>query len=195
MSLRNLIARAVSLVSVSLAATLIAAPQTEKAIKIIDVEIQFEAGSGYFEPWDSGTTIHSGVGYLHPFGASDYWCGIGYEEEREFPKIRESADFITNNAIDSNPLFCIYKTEEGSIYALDVLVGSIFRDDKNGERVDSVVNLIVGGTGLFENATGLWVGTTAGRGEMEEVAPDFHLPASILKLMDGYVRLLRESSE
>jgi hypothetical protein len=49
--------------------------------------------------------------------------------------------------------------------------------------------VIVGGTGAFQGATGLWVGLTQGQGKVSEVAPGRKLPESILKLMNGYVRV------
>jgi len=45
----------------------------EKAsYKLIDIEMQLEAGADFFDPWPSGETILSGVGYIQTFGATDY---------------------------------------------------------------------------------------------------------------------------
>ena len=115
MNFRNLVGRVISLGLLSSSAHLAAAAQSETDFRIVDVELQFEAGSDFYVPWESGTTIHSGAGYVHPFGASDYWCGVGYEEELAFPNLRENANWIINNSVDSNPLFCIYKTKDGGL--------------------------------------------------------------------------------
>ena len=155
---------------------------------ITTIEMQLEAGSGFYDAWPSGTTIHSGVGYIRPYGSADYWCGVDYDEEALFPSAREDMHWLLENSRDSNPLFCIYRLEGGDLHVLDVLVGTISRGE-GFEKVDTIVNVVVGGTGEFEGASGVWVGTTSGRGEASEVAPGRSLPASILKLMQGYVRV------
>jgi len=162
---------------------------SDSQYKLIEIEMQLEAGAEFFDPWPSGKTIHSGVGYIRPFGATDYWCGVGYKEEEAFRNSREQHRWLIDNAIDSNPLFCIYRTQRGDLYVLDVLIGSIAKSDNSHEKQDSVTNIVLGGTNDFKDASGVWVGATSGRGEEREVAPGLMLPASILKLMDGYVRL------
>lgn len=59
--------------------------------------------------------------------------------------------------------------------------------DGSGDPIHG--DMVVGGTGAFEGATGIWVGLTQGQGKVSEVAPGRKLPQSILKLMNGYVRL------
>lgn len=161
----------------------------ENEFVITTIEMQLEAGSAFYEAWPSGMTIHSGVGYIRPYGRADYWCGVDYAEAEGFPPPQQDLAWLLEDAIDSNPLFCIYRMEEGDIYTYDILIGSIERAEEGIEKVDSVVNVVIGGTGDFADASGVWVGTTAGRGEGSEVAEGITLPASILKLMEGYMRL------
>ncbi len=169
----------------------VAAPSAaqDSEFSITTIEMQLEAGSAFYDAWPSGTTIHSGVGYIRPYGAADYWCGVNYEEAQAYPdRLAQNAELLAHSR-DGNPLFCIYRMEQGDIYALDVLVGNVERTGKGIERLDTVVNVVLGGSGAFAGASGIWVGTTAGRGEGSEVAEGITLPASILKLMDGYVRV------
>lgn len=161
----------------------------EAAPTITPIDMRLEAGAAFYDPWPSGTTIHSGVGYIDPYGAVDYWCGVDYAEAATFPdRLEQNAELLANSR-DGNPLFCIYRADAGDIYVLDVLIGSIQRREGSIERVDAVVNVVLGGTGDFAGASGVWVGTTSGRGEGSEVAPGISLPDSILKLMEGYVRV------
>jgi hypothetical protein len=53
-------------------------------------------------------------------------------------------------------------------------------------KMDYLMNIIVGGTGAFEGATGMLLGITPGRGTLDPV-DGIWLPDSILKLMKGYV--------
>jgi len=169
------------------------AAQESSAPSITPISMRLEAGTAFYEAWSSGTTIHSGVGYIDPYGSTDYWCGIDYAEAEAFPdRMAQNAELLGNSR-DSAPLFCVYRAEGGDIYVLDVLIGSIERREGSIERVDAVVNVVLGGTGVFEDASEFWVGTTSGRGEGNEVAPGISLPDSILKLMEGFVRVPAEA--
>ena len=53
--------------------------------------------------------------------------------------------------------------------------------------MDYLINVIVGGTGAFEGATGVLLGVTPGRGPNQDTGYGVALPDSILKLMRGYV--------
>lgn len=152
------------------------------------VRVEFEAGAGFFEAWSSGTTFHAGIGYIKPFGAARYSCGTGYAEAREHPSPPGIAQWFAANAIDQNPLFCVYRLKDGDLYAYDYLIGHVQLDPPNDVRNDEVVNLVIGGSGRFRGASGVWTGTTDGRGTLVEVRSGYRLPATILKLMDGYVR-------
>ncbi|MCA9473991.1 MAG: hypothetical protein KC594_18155 [Nitrospira sp.] len=160
----------------------------ESTPKIEAIEMHLEAGAEFFQPWPSGRTIHSGVGWILPYGRADYWCGTDYAEAEAASRSQPEMQWILENSIDSNPPFCIYRTSSGDIYSIDVLVGTIEPLDEGGGRIDSVVNYVVGGTGAFAEATGVWVGRTLGRGQMQSVDDQLELPDSILKIMNGYVR-------
>lgn len=155
---------------------------------VTTVRVEFEAGAGFFVPWSSGTTFHAGIGYIKPWGAASYSCGTGYAEAREHPAPAGFAAWFTAHSIDDNPLFCVYRLDDGDLYAYDYLIGHAQLDAARDVRNDEVVNIIVGGTRRFQGASGVWTGTTDGRGAMQEVRGAYSLPATILKLMDGYVR-------
>ncbi|MCC7463975.1 MAG: hypothetical protein IT480_16125 [Gammaproteobacteria bacterium] len=152
------------------------------------VRVQFEAGAAWFQPWSSGTTFHAGSGYIKPFGAASYSCGTGYAEASRHPAPAGVAAWFAAHAIDQNPLFCVYRLKDGDLYVYDYLIGHVQLDAASDVRSDAVVNIVVGGSGIFSGASGVWTGTTDGRGVLTAVRPDYRLPASILKLMDGYLR-------
>ena len=157
-------------------------------LPITSVQIEFEAGYSFFQPWTSGTTYHVGVGYIKPFGAASYTCGTGYKEAEKYPVPSGLEKWFISNSIDKNPLFCIYHLKDGDIFVRDYLIGHEKLDPTNNVRNDEVVDIVLGGSGNYRNASGVWTGTTDGRGDMKEVRPGYKLPASILKLMDGYIR-------
>jgi hypothetical protein len=172
-----------------LAAGSASAAEPEESFDHIEVRAALEAGAAFFSSWPTGKTIHAGTGYLPPYGAADYWCGVGYAEATAFPLDRVIAPWMLRNADDKKPLFCVYRTKGGDLYAYDILVGAIEKTEGTAEKRDALVNFIVGGTGDFAGATGLWVGTAAGRGATAktETGPDW--PKSIIKQMEGYIRL------
>lgn len=153
------------------------------------ISLQMEAGFSFFHPWSSGQTYHSGIGYIKPYGAAEYSCGTGYKEADAAPVNAALQSYLLQHADDTNPLFCVYRLADGDLYTLDVLVGGVQRDDSHDVRVDEVLNVVLGGTGKFQGASGFWVGSTAGRGKMQAIRANWSLPNSILKIMDGYVRL------
>ncbi|MGC3981721.1 MAG: hypothetical protein QM808_10700 [Steroidobacteraceae bacterium] len=153
------------------------------------ITMQMEAGFSFFRPWSSGLTYHSGIGYLKPYGAAEYYCGTGYKEAASISLSQPVKDWLLQHADDTNPLFCIYRVSDGDIYTYDVLVGSVSLNEARNEHVDQVLNVVLGGTGKFKNASGFWVGTTSGRGQLKAIRPEWSLPDSILKLMEGYIRM------
>jgi hypothetical protein len=86
-------------------------------------------------------------------------------------------------------LFCIYMLKDGNIYAYDGVVGNLEPADGDDGKMDYLVNVIVGGTGAYEGATGMLLGRTPGKGKSTQVAEELSLPVSILKLMEGYIRI------
>jgi hypothetical protein len=157
--------------------------------KVVRSSIQFEAGAAQYTAWPGGTTIHSGIGYIEPYGQASYACGVNYPETKTWPMPAYLAELVKAQSSDSNPLFCIYTTKAGLLYVYDVVVGNVFLDAQSNEKQDQLINVIVGGTGAFTGATGFWEGLTQGRGALTTVAPNLQLPTSILKLMNGYLRL------
>ncbi|MFT4197217.1 MAG: hypothetical protein QM601_04795 [Pseudoxanthomonas sp.] len=163
---------------------------TARAYRVVDTRIEFEAGAAYFNPWPQAErTVHSGIGYIEPFGAAHYACGNGFREQAEHPVPEELKAWFAGRAADKNPLFCVYRLRDGDLYAYDVVIGNQYDRPQANEHRDVLVNVVIGGTGAYQGASGIWTGATLGRGEKKEVQPGASLPASILKLMDGYVRL------
>ena len=173
--------------------------------RIYHVRMNYHAGYDQYRVWPGeGRTIHSGIGWFHPFGPSDYYgiADIGQgacEEAKEFPLEKYfTEDWMEEFETD---LFCIYRMEGGDIYAWDGIYAVRGEDPEkcipyNSEytRQDVLVNVVVGGTGRFKGARGILVGTTEGGGDTKVVGemPDgspLELPATIMKDMDGWIRL------
>lgn len=101
-------------------------------------------------------------------------------------------DYFTDEwmAAYSTDLFCIYMLEDGNIYVYDGVVGNVEPAvDADDGRMDYLINVIVGGTGAYEGATGMLLGETSGRGKSTKVSEGVSLPVSILKLMEGYIKI------
>ena len=176
------------LLSAQKAALLVAQENPEAAWRTFPITLSMEAGSGQFHARPEGGQVHhAGIGYLDPWGPASYSCGLEYPEAKRFPM----PDYFTpsfHKAYETDGfIFCVYTVKEGSIYAWDSIAGRVSTSSEG--RKDEIVSVIVGGTGAFEGATGLWVGLTQGQGKVTEVAPGRKLPESILKLMNGYLRL------
>lgn len=170
----------------------------------IEVNMTMKAGSSEFKNHTSGMAIHSGIGYMYPFGYggdSSYTAGKNYDEEKAWGK---PADYFKQNFIDeyNATLFCVYTTEGiGDLVVYDGLWGSMLAEDPEtagnpgtqAQRQDALVNVVIGGTGDFEGCTGLLVGKTMGAGEYSTVGanwnPNYTLPSTLLKVMTGYVKM------
>lgn|GEM_PF-3083909 len=167
-----------------------AVPSSEDSnYKIIPISMEMEAGADKFKSWPGGKmTVHAGIGWLHPFGRGEYVAGQGYPEAEKFPMpsyFNEEWMKIYNTS-----LFCIYMLKDGNIYAYDGVVGNLEPEVKEDDgKMDYLINVIVGGTGAYEGATGMLVGRTPGKGKGKDVGTGMKLPVSILKLMDGYIRI------
>ena len=159
----------------------------------VPITMSMEAGREFYTEHSAGVrTIHAGVGWIQPFGRASYVAGIDYPEaEGHLPT------YMNDEWMDAygTRLFCIYTLDdeewEGSaFYAWDGIVGNLAPYDENLDdgKSDYLINVIVGGTGIFEDATGLLVGYTLGRGSSGPV-DSIELPDSILKLMEGYVNI------
>ena len=178
--------------------------RTSKDYDVIPITMSMQAGFQEYEDWTSGMrTIHAGIGYIDPFGVGSYHAGIGYAEAADYPLDAYFSDWFMANFATN--LFCIYHMEDGDIYAWDGIFGAIAKDAANFEsadnaegtvptRSDVLVNVIVGGTGAYEGATGILVGTTSGGGVYEKVTDDMVLPQTLFKLMEGYIKLPKDPS-
>jgi hypothetical protein len=156
--------------------------------KVIPITMEMEAGAAQYKEWPGGTrTIHSGIGWIQPFGRSEYVAGMGYPEAKKYP---EPSYFNEEwMRVYETDLFCIYMLKDGNIYAYDGVVGNLEPVANDDGRMDYLINVIVGGTGAYEGATGMLVGRTPGRGKSTEVSQGINLPVSILKLMNGYIKI------
>ena len=150
--------------------------------------MEMEAGAAQYKAWPGGQkTIHAGIGWIHPFGRGEYVAGMGYPEEKKYPK----PGYFNEEwmGIYNTDLFCIYMLKDGNIYAYDGVVGNIEPESGDDGRIDYLINVIVGGTGAYEGATGMLLGRTPGKGKSTQVGEGVSLPVSILKLMEGYINI------
>jgi hypothetical protein len=186
----------------------------------IPINMQMEAGQDFsIEYNEEGckehnppcVTIHSGVGWIGPFGRASYVGGINYPiAEKYLPDYMKDPSW---NEAHETKLFCIYTLDDdkwkGSrFYAWDGVVGNLKPEKPPGGKSDYLINVIVGGEGIFKDATGFLVGYTYGREKLgrepakaPEATPEDkpeggpgapRMPDSILKLMKGYVNLQTE---
>lgn len=167
-----------------------------KPYKCYDVRMSYQAGHRQWNDWPcEGKTVHAGVGWFHPFGRSHYYAISGdCEEKKQFPIEK----YFTDDWMDiyDTALFCIYRTDFGDIYAYDGIF--MVRDDSGDDEIpyassflrrDALTNVIVGGTGKFEGARGILVGTAEGAGTVEKVGDDLTLPEGLLKCMTGFMKI------
>ncbi len=173
--------------------------------EVFHARMNYHAGYGVYKVWpNGGLTIHSGIGWFHPFGPSEYY-GMACppdnmcEEAKNFPLDK----FFTDDWMENfeTDLFCIYRLPDGDIYAWDGMLAVRGLDPSkcvvyNSEytRQDVLVNVIVGGTGRYEGARGLMIGTAEGGGDTKVVGKmpdgsDLELPETIMKDLDGYIRI------
>ena len=181
-----------------------ALPEWKDDATCVEVNMTMKAGSSEFKNHTSGMAIHSGIGYMYPFGHggdSSYTAGIRYAEEAAWGS---PADYFKQNFIDeyNATLFCVYTTEGiGDLVVYDGLWGSMLAEESEtagapgtlAQRQDALVNVVIGGTGGFEGCTGILVGKTMGAGEYSTVGaswnPNYTLPSTLLKVMTGYVKM------
>ena len=172
---------------------------------VFQTRMKYHAGYDRYKKWpNGGLTIHAGIGWFHPFGPSEYY-GMACppdcmaEEAKLFPLDEFfTEDWMKNFETD---LFCIYRMEDGDIYAWDGIfavrgldAGKCIGYNSEYTRQDVLVNVIVGGTGRYEGARGLMIGTAEGGGETKVVGQmpdgsDLELPATIMKDLSGYIRI------
>ena len=162
-----------------------------------------QAGYQEYQPYSGGgvMTIHSGIGYMDPFGEGYYYAGIMYPESFTAPENTYVSDWMDANYGCS--LFCIYHTPVGNIYAWDGIYGANAKDlsnymsgddaltvdEVNGSvptRGDALINVVTGGTGMFKGAYGILLGTTSGGG-IYGTTGDMTLPQTLFKYMKGHI--------
>lgn len=169
---------------------------------VYDVKMIMQAGYQEFQNYPNGgvKTIHSGIGYLDPFGEGYYYAGILYPESFTAPESIYVSDWMDANYGCS--LFCIYHTEAGDIYAWDGIYGANAKDKSNymsdgtytadevdgtmPTRGDALINIVAGGTGMFKGAYGILIGSTSGGG-IYGTTEDMTLPQTLFKYMEGYI--------
>ena len=157
--------------------------------KTISIIMEMEAGSGEFAKWPGGgKTYHAGIGYIKPFGKASYYAGIDYPEEKSYPR----PDYFNQTWMNlyKTKYLCIYMLPDGDIFAYDGIVGNYepFAPGTS-EKMDELINVIVGGTGAYDGANGILLGHTQGRGPATEVDNGITLPRSLLKIMQGYINI------
>lgn len=156
--------------------------------KIYAVKLELEASANLYQKWPSGgLTWHHGTGFIEPFGAGEYYCGENFPEAKQHPLSDWLKGMMLQFTGRADALFCIYTVKDGSFYVYDSVAGE--REHLDDGSRNQMINVVVGGTGAYEGATGIWLGLTEGRGEPKEVVPGRRLPAVLLKVMDGYVKL------
>jgi hypothetical protein len=156
--------------------------------------MKMQAGAEEYEVWTSGVfTAHSGVGTIEPFGEASYYCGAGYDEEAALTMPGYFTD-EWNKDYNTNG-FCIYCFEDGDIYTNDGITGNLLPDGHNGikgNKSDLLVEMVLGGTGAYKDARGIWIGTATGYGEAVDVNNGWTLPVELYKNMTGFVILKGE---
>lgn len=168
--------------------------ELREKFETIPVRMAFQAGYAQFEEWTSGTSFHCGIGYFHPFGQCKYYMGdLDMAEAANFPVSDLFTEKFVNDFCDMG--FAIYRLQDGDIYCFDGIFGALIAGtegiglDVPSLRNDVLLNVVVGGTGRYEGARGLLMGTAEGSGESKELRPEFFLPEGLLKLMEGYIKI------
>lgn len=167
--------------------------------KTIPISFEMEAGAAWYDQFEPNQTpppklvrtVHSGEGSIQPFGPARYWAGIGYSIADNYPQPSYMND-AWKSQITSTGLFCIYRLDDGrgEFYAYDGIVKGLQSVANDDGKMDYLINVIVGGTGIFEGATGVLLGATPGRGPITpEGELGAGLPTNILKIMSGYVNI------
>lgn len=158
------------------------------AAKTYEVTAQISAGAELFQKWPGGgETWHHGIGFLDPFGKVEYFCGKEFPEAKAHPLPEWGKGFYTQFTGRADPLFCVYRTKDGDFYVYDTVPGTLLRDSEFGR--DLILNIVVDGSGPYKGATGIWIGRTEGVGPRREVTPGRMGNQTLLKIMNGYVKV------
>jgi len=155
-----------------------------------EILAEIDAGAHVWAEWPGADeTWHHGVGFMDPFGAVEYYCGKGFPEFEDFDTPQWGLDLFVGltGRETSDPLRCLYTTDEGTFYVLDSVPGTLMRGDNYGR--DLIFNLVVGGTGAYKGATGVWIGRTEGMGDRVQLNEKRSGRQTLLKVMRGYVKI------
>jgi hypothetical protein len=158
---------------------------------LVPMNMEMEAGFQFYQPSPDfgGLTIHSGIGWLEPFGRAQYWAGM-YPAAVSTLRPDFMNDASWKSMFGGTDLFCVYRfNANDAFYAWDGIMGNIQPVWNDDGKIDCLINVVCGGTGAFKNASGLFIGYTPGRGRTQVTSTQIGLPLSILKLMEGYIRL------
>jgi hypothetical protein len=163
--------------------------------KIIQTKVQLQAGSSIFKVWPGGgKTWHYGEGFIEPLGMAQYWCGKEFPEQKSIPQpdyLKALKKAFSGDMNDGEMLFCVYRLEDGDLYAYDSPIGTLHSyEGENNPRMEQTMNIVVGGTSAYKGTTGVWLGVVEGRGKsVFPAGTGAQVPEVLLKLMDGYVRV------
>lgn len=163
--------------------------------KIIQTKVEIQAGSSVFKVWPSGgKTWHYGEGFLEPLGLVQYWCGQDFPEQKTMPQpeyLKSLSKAFIGDANNGEMLFCVYRLQDGDLYVYDSPIGMLrsYTGESNPRR-EQTMNIVVGGSGAYQGATGVWLGVVEGRGKsIFPAGTGAQVPEVLLKIMEGYVRL------
>jgi hypothetical protein len=134
-------------------------------------------------------TVYAGFGGIQFFYAKNI---VAAAANSNTVTVTFSTSVHMFKALSGKPeaLFCVYQTRAGLLFAWDAPVGARYRY-KEGAQNDRI-NLIVGGTGQFQGATGLWNGSTEYRGLVTQVIPGHRIQEMTIKIMQGYIQLPKQ---
>lgn len=173
---------------------------SDNKYKCFNVHMCYQAGYAQMEEWTSGHTEHGGVGWFHPFGPSRYYCGTEFKEAEAFPLDDYFSEYWKE--VYDTSLFCVYQLEDGNIYARDGIFCVRGKSSNVEIPLDSdpdcmyrnvLVNVIVGGSGAYEGAVGLMIGTTEGSGKLGPTPDGGMLPEALIKDLTGWIKVPLES--
>lgn len=171
----------------------LATKEVGQKFETFEVRMAFQAGYAQYQPWTSGNTHHRGIGYFHPFGQCVYYMGDDFDEGADY----HFSDYFTDKFEKDfcGMGFAIYRLPDGDIFCQDGVFGTLIPGTETKDaskpsfRNDVLLNVVIGGTGRYEGARGLLMGTTEGSGSAQNVREDWCIPEGLLKLLHGYIKI------
>ena len=154
-----------------------------------EVRMAYQAGYAQWKEWPcEGETLHAGIGWFHPFGKSHYYAILGdCEEKKAFPIDK----YFTEDWMEiyDTSLFCIYRLEDGDIYAYDGIFCSGQRDENPMTQhlyAGHPLQRYCGRNRQIRGRRG-WMGTAEGSGEVRSIH-NLSLPRAV-KCLTGYIKI------